>query len=124
MQVTVTPLQSIPLEQVTDEFSKRTYVTDKQMIVWGRMRAGAVATFHRHAEEQTFWISSGTMEVSVEGKQYICNAGDLLTIPSWASHHVSFPVDTEYVSILSGVRTDLQPGQVPAHLVGTMNGMR
>jgi quercetin dioxygenase-like cupin family protein len=124
MPITATPLQLIPLEQVTDKFSKRTYATERQMIVWGRMLAGAVATSHKHAEEQIFWVTSGTMIVCVEGAHYTCNAGDLFTVPAWAIHEVTFPVDTEYVSILSGVRSDLQPGQVPAHLLGYLHGMQ
>ena len=114
-QPVVHVLADMPLEQVTPTFSKRTVAGEKQMVVWANLAKGGRATRHAHKEEQTFWVTSGCMEIRLVGAVYVCKAGSVLTVPSFVEHEATALEDTTFVSFLSGVRQDLIGTTVPEH---------
>jgi quercetin dioxygenase-like cupin family protein len=110
-------LDSLEEFQVTDTFSKRTLVGDKQMVVWGKMKKGGHATLHNHEQEQMFWILSGRLRSRVGDEVHEHGAGSLVSIPSWAKHEAEALEDATFVSFLSGIRQDLVGNRAPDHTV-------
>lgn len=108
-------LATIPLEEITPLFSKQVVIGEKQMVVWANLKKDGRAATHAHKEEQTFWVTSGSMEVRMQGKCYLCCAGAVLTVPSWVEHEAIAMEDMSFVSFLSGVRKDLVGTEVPEH---------
>ena len=110
-------LEALPELQVTDTFSKRTLVGDKQMVVWGKMAKGGHAEPHNHEQEQMFWILSGRLRSRVGDEVHEHGAGSLVVIPSWAEHEAHALEETTFVTFLSGVRQDLIGDHAPEHFI-------
>ncbi len=109
-------LHELPLEQVTEQFSRRTLVGQQEMAIWGSMRAGAHGDRHQHPHEQIFWILSGELEFQVGAARKTCKAGDLILIHGGTEHEVWCSEDAEFLTLLAPVREDLLPGAgVPQH---------
>lgn len=110
-------LDTIPLENITEVFAKKTVTGEQGQIVWASPKAGCHAKAHRHAAEQIFWIRSGAMKCRVADRVRICRAGDVLLVKGWIEHEMWVLEDTEFVAVLAPVREDLRPGaEVPEHL--------
>jgi quercetin dioxygenase-like cupin family protein len=117
MTAQFTALRDIPLEIVTDKYSRRSLVGEKGMYSWATMKAGAHAAAHRHPHEQAFWVLSGRMVLRIGSEEHTCRQGDLALIPPNVEHEAWFPEDTEYLTMLAPPREDLLPGtQPPPHL--------
>jgi len=108
-------LKEIANQVITPLFSKQVVVGDKQMVVWATLKRTGRAAIHSHPEEQTFWITSGCMEVKFLDGVYRCIAGSVITVPSNVEHEAVALEDTTFVSFLSGIRVDLVGTDVPEH---------
>ena len=64
---------------------------------------GTVYTPHTHAEDQSHWIISGALELSVRGESYMLRAGDRDFLPANTEHAAFVPGD-ERVVYLIGVK--------------------
>ena len=58
---------------------------------------------HRHTEDQSHWIVSGTLELRVAGESYILRAGDRDFLPA-NTVHAAFVPGTEPARYLIGAR--------------------
>jgi quercetin dioxygenase-like cupin family protein len=120
---TFSSLQTIEIEQVNDNYSRKSLIGEQCMLSWANMKAGMHALQHSHFQEQFFWILSGEMEFVVEGRKTRCGKDDLILVPSNVAHEVICIEDTQFVTVLSPPRTDLMPGAtIPDHLVIDPNG--
>lgn len=110
-------IEDLPLEEITELYSRRSLVGEKEMISWATMKAGMHAATHSHPHEQIFWILSGAMEFRIGDEKRLCRAGDLVLVPPNAEHEAWCPEDTDFVTILAPPREDLQLGaELPDHL--------
>ena|SRR5664279_1650471 len=112
---TVYNLATMPMEVITPQFSKQTLAGEKQMVVWANLTKGGHAARHSHKEEQTFWVTSGRMELRIEQDVFDCPQGSVITVPSFVEHEATALEDTTFISFLSGVRVDLLDTTVPKH---------
>ena len=111
-------LDQLPLEHVTEHYSRRVLVGDKEMIIWASLKAGAHAASHSHPHEQMFWVLSGRMAFRLGDERRDCAPGDLVVVPGGMEHEAWYPVDTEFVTVLSPPRADHLPGApAPKHMV-------
>jgi len=108
-------LNHITNQVITPLFSKQVVVGEKQMVVWATLKRTGRAAVHSHPEEQTFWVTSGCMELRFLEEVYRCDAGSVITVPSNVVHEAVALEDTTFVSFLSGVRVDLVGTDVPEH---------
>ncbi len=112
-----TSLETMPWEQVTPGYARRSLVGEKCMIVWERMSAGGYAEPHHHPNEQMFWVLKGRMTLRIGAETKICGPGDLAHVPPDVVHDARFDVETEFVSFNAPPRTDHLPGApAPDHL--------
>jgi len=110
-------LTTMPWEQVTPDYARRSLVGDKCMVIWERMAAGGHAKAHHHHNEQLFWILKGRMMIRIGTETRTCGPGDLARVPSDVEHEARFETDTEFVSFQAPPRTDHMPGApAPDHL--------
>ena len=49
-------------------------------------RPGTVYAAHSHPEDQSHWMISGALTLSVEGEEYTLRAGDRDFLPAWTEH--------------------------------------
>jgi quercetin dioxygenase-like cupin family protein len=112
---TVYNLHTMPIENITPQFSKQSLAGEKQMVVWANLKKGGHAASHSHKEEQTFWVTSGRMELRIEEDRFDCPEGSVITVPSLVEHEATALEDTTFISFLSGVRADLLDTAVPKH---------
>lgn len=47
---------------------------------------GTTYSAHNHAEDQSHWILSGSLELTVDGESYVLNAGDRDFLPAYTNH--------------------------------------
>ena len=64
---------------------------------------GKVYDSHVHAEDQSHWIISGALELSIGGEQYTLRAGDRDFLPAYTQHTAAVAGD-EAVVYLIGAR--------------------
>ncbi|OLE53382.1 MAG: hypothetical protein AUG51_13170 [Acidobacteria bacterium 13_1_20CM_3_53_8] len=65
--------------------------------------AGTTYATHRHAEDQSHWIVSGALQLTVGGETYTLRAGDRDFLPAHTVHSAFVPGD-EGVVYLIGAR--------------------
>jgi len=58
---------------------------------------------HNHSEDQSHWILSGSLELTVDGESYVLNAGDRDFLPAY-TNHAARVVSPEPVVYLIGAR--------------------
>ena len=64
---------------------------------------GTVYAPHEHAEDQSHWIVSGALELTVGGEQYTLRAGDRDFLPA-RTRHAAFVPGPEQVVYLIGIK--------------------
>ena len=78
----------------------------RTQLVEFRLAAGAVIPTHEHPQEQTGYLLSGQMTMTVAGQAHEVGAGDSWTIPGGVEHGVSVREDSVAIEVFSPVRRD------------------
>lgn len=91
------------IDQKTLVYGEKTLMTEF------RLKAGAVLPLHRHPHEQTGYLISGRIRLSVNGTHYDCDPGDSWCIPADAEHGADILVDAVAVEVFSPVREEYLP---------------
>jgi quercetin dioxygenase-like cupin family protein len=55
-------------------------------VIWVLVEPDKQVAEHRHDEEEAFFVTSGTIEVTLEGETTVLAAGDMIYIPRFARH--------------------------------------
>ena len=110
-------LLSLPVEVVNESWSRRSLVGEKEMISWASMKKGFHAKSHSHPHEQFIWVLAGEMEIRLGDEARICRQGDMVLIAPNLEHETLCVEDTEFVTVVAPPRSDLLPGQLPAHQI-------
>ena len=95
------PLSGI--EQKTLVYGKRTLMTEF------RLEKGAVLPVHRHPHEQTGYMVSGRMRLTINGIPYECEPGDSWCIPADTEHGAQIMEDAVAIEVFSPVREEYIP---------------
>ncbi len=104
------PFDEMEFEELTEKVSRR-YVTGKNaMLVYFKLKKGAIISKHHHISEQITYILEGSVKVLSEGKEYIVQKGEALVLPSKVSHEFEALEDTIDLDIFSPVREDWLQG--------------
>ena len=76
----------MPVETLNPLFDRQFVVGDQVMVARIIMRKGCVVPEHSHHNEQISQVLSGSMRFSIEGKEIVLHAGDVLLIPPHVPH--------------------------------------
>ena len=82
---------------------------ERTLLAEFRLAAGAVLPMHRHPHEQTGYLVSGRLRLTVGGETFEAGPGDAWCVPSEVEHGGEALVDTVAVEVFSPVREDYLP---------------
>jgi len=85
-------------------FGKNTLITEF------RMEAGSVFPGNTHGEEQTGYLVSGAILLTIGEETFTVGPGDSWSIPGNVVHYAEILTDSVAVEVFSPVRSDYLPG--------------
>jgi len=74
-----------------------------------RMQAGSTLPLHEHPYEQTGYLVSGRMRLSIGGEQHVATAGASWCIPAGVPHGAAILERSVAIEMFSPVRPDYLP---------------
>lgn len=95
---------------VTDGIKRKTLVFGKNTLLTEfRLAAGKRLPLHKHPHEQTGYLISGRIVLSIEGVEHTIMPGDSWAILGNVEHGVEIIEDAIAVEVFSPVREDFLP---------------
>lgn len=95
------------------EREKLNPLIDREMVVGGKimlarviMKKGAHVPMHHHHNEQVTYILEGALKFSIDGKEIVVRAGEVLCIPSSMPHEAWALEDTVDLDVFDPPRED------------------
>jgi len=93
-----------------DKIEMKTLVHgDKTLLVEFQMKKGALLPRHSHPHEQTGYLVSGNMELTIGAETFSVKPGDSWCIAGDIKHNAVILEDTVAVEVFSPVREDYLP---------------
>jgi len=71
-----------------------------------RLRKGCIVPLHSHENEQITYILEGALKFSLQGKEVVVRAGEILVIPSNVPHSAEAIEDTVDLDVFCPPRAD------------------
>ena len=96
----------MPPEQINPSISRQYITADRVTVARFELKEGGVVPVHAHENEQVSFVISGALRFTIDGRDIIVRAGELLQIPSHVPHGVDVLEDTLVVDVFSPVRQD------------------
>ena len=103
-------LNEVPVEQVTDLFSRQFFTGEKITIAFLTIKAGCDVPTHSHESEQFSYIISGALHFKIGGEEITVRAGEMMEIPSHLPHSAVALEDTTGIDVFSPIRSDWLDG--------------
>ena len=82
---------------------------EKTLMTQFRLKRGAELPLHRHPHEQTGYLVSGKIRLSIDDRKFECTPGDSWTIPGDVEHGAEIIADAVVIEVFSPVREDYLP---------------
>lgn len=99
-------LAQIPAKELVKGFHAKFIHTEAVTIAFVEIESGSILPEHQHIHEQTTTVLVGKLELIVEGKIHMLQAGQAVTIPSNARHSALAHEDCKAIDVFSPVRED------------------
>ena len=97
-------------KQVLDKIHQKTLVYgDKTLMAEFRLGKGALLPKHNHPHEQTGYLVSGQMELTIGDVTHQIRPGDSWCIPGGVEHYATVIKDSVAIEVFSPVRDDYLP---------------
>ena len=97
-------------QDVHDKIQMKTLVCgDKTLMVAFRLAKGADLPAHQHPHEQTGYLVSGRIDLTIDGIVHEVRPGDSWCIPGEASHAAVAYEDSVALEVFAPVRKDYLP---------------
>ncbi|HEX4945860.1 MAG TPA: cupin domain-containing protein [Blastocatellia bacterium] len=103
-------LNEVPVEHVTDLFSRQFFTGEKITMAFLTIKQGCVVPTHSHDSEQFSYIISGALHFNIGGEEVTVRAGELVEIPSHVPHSAVATEDTTGIDVFSPIRADWRDG--------------
>lgn len=95
-----------------DKITMKTLVHgENTLMVEFQMRKGALLPRHSHPQEQTGYLVSGRIDLTIGTETFQVMPGDSWCIAGEIEHHAEVLEDTVAIEVFSPVRTDYLPQQ-------------
>jgi len=82
---------------------------EKTLLTEFKLEAGHLLPRHAHVEEQTGYLVSGSIELTIGDKTYVAEPGDSWCIPANVEHGARVFSDSVAIEVFSPVRKDYLP---------------
>jgi quercetin dioxygenase-like cupin family protein len=96
----------MPTEHLNPLLDRQFVAGEKSMLARLILRAGCVVPLHSHENEQITYILEGALKFSLQGKDIIVRAGEILVIPSNVPHSAEALEDTVDLDVFCPPRAD------------------
>lgn len=96
----------IPKEQLSETLARKIVTGERAMLAQVFLVKGAVVPEHHHESEQLSYILEGALRFTLDGREIVVRAGEVLVIPSHAPHSAVALEDTLDLDIFSPIRQD------------------
>jgi quercetin dioxygenase-like cupin family protein len=96
----------IPKEQVNETLARKIVTGERAMLAQVFLAKGGVVPEHHHEAEQLSYILEGALRFTLEGREIVVGAGEVLVIPSHVPHSAVALEDTIDLDIFSPIRQD------------------
>lgn len=102
---------TIPSERIAEGIERQLMWGDRVMVCRLRCAPGVVTAAHSHPHEQITLVERGRVNFTVDGRDYVASAGDVLHFRSGCRHGATM-LDEEVVliDIFSPIREDFLAG--------------
>lgn len=95
-----------------DKIAMKTLVHgEKTLMVEFQMKKGALLPCHSHPHEQTGYLVSGRMDLTIDAETFAVHPGDSWCIAAEVEHNAAILEDTIAVEVFSPVRAEYLPPQ-------------
>jgi quercetin dioxygenase-like cupin family protein len=100
------PWHTIPLEDLNPLLQRQFVVGQKIMLARVLLKKGCVVPEHSHENEQLTYIVEGALKFSIDGREIVVRAGEVLCIPSNMPHKAEAIEDTVDLDVFTPPRAD------------------
>ena len=104
--VTTYSWDAMPHEHLSDNLSRKIITGDRTMIAHIFLKKGCIVPAHSHDNEQMTYIISGALLFTVNGREILLKAGDVMHIPSNVVHAAVAMEDTLDMDVFTPPRQD------------------
>lgn len=105
-QLLHTRWSDLELESLNPLMQRHFVVGDQIMLARILLKKGAEVPLHSHANEQVTWILEGALQFSIDGRELVVRAGEVLCIPPHLPHAARALEDTVDVDVFTPPRQD------------------
>jgi quercetin dioxygenase-like cupin family protein len=99
-------LADMPVEHLNPLLDRQFVAGEKSMLARLRLLAGCVVPLHSHENEQITYILEGALKFSLQEKEIVVRAGEMLVIPSNVPHSAEALEDTVDLDVFCPPRAD------------------
>ncbi|MGC4101434.1 cupin domain-containing protein [Ferruginibacter sp.] len=99
-------INDIKLREVVKGFTGHYYHAEGISIGWLDAVAGHTVPLHSHVHEQVSYVQEGKLLFIIEGKEFILEAGMVITIAPNQVHSATAITDCKLVDVFTPVRED------------------
>lgn len=100
------PFEKMDKEVLNPLIDRQMLVGEKLMLARVLMQKGAHVPLHQHHNEQVTYILSGALKFSIDGKEIVVHAGEVLCIPPHMPHEAWALEDTVDLDVFDPPRED------------------
>lgn len=100
--------ETVPKESLDPWTTRQVIHTPYMTVARVTFQKGASSLLHDHVHEQMTIVDSGKVRFHVDGEDLVLEQGEMLRIPSRATHMAEALEDTVLIDIFSPARTDWQ----------------
>lgn len=99
-------LADMSTEHLNPLLDRQFVAGQKSMLARLRLRKGCIVPLHSHENEQITYILEGALKFSLQGKDIVVRAGEILVIPSNVPHSAEAIEDTVDLDVFCPPRAD------------------
>jgi quercetin dioxygenase-like cupin family protein len=99
-------LADMSMEHLNPLLDRQFVAGEKSMLARLRLRKGCIVPLHSHENEQITYILEGALKFSLQGKEVVVRAGEILVIPSNVPHSAEAIEDTVDLDVFCPPRAD------------------
>jgi quercetin dioxygenase-like cupin family protein len=99
-------LADMSTEHLNPLLDRQFVAGEKSMLARLRLRKGCIVPLHSHENEQITYILEGALKFSLQGKDIVVRAGEILVIPSNVPHSAEAIEDTVDLDVFCPPRAD------------------
>jgi quercetin dioxygenase-like cupin family protein len=99
-------LAEMPTEHLNPLLDRQFVAGEKSMLARLILRKGCIVPLHSHENEQITYILEGALKFSLQGKDIVVRAGEILLIPSHVPHSAEALEDTVDLDVFCPPRAD------------------